>query len=112
LTWQSAADGVLLILFGSIGLLGWILNSAANAFGTYPSIAFAAVLPITVLAGTIVSSRMARFIGARCHPSAPRPRGRRRSSGGAARSSAHTSMRSTAWCICAMKAVRCSISSL
>jgi membrane protein implicated in regulation of membrane protease activity len=55
---------VLLILLGSIGLLGWMLNSVlTNTFGTYPSLAFAAVLPITVLAGTLISSRTARFIG-------------------------------------------------
>ena len=56
---------VLLIFFGSIGLLGWILNSVlTNAFGgIYPSAAFVVVLPITVLAGTLVSSRTARFIG-------------------------------------------------
>jgi membrane protein implicated in regulation of membrane protease activity len=55
---------VLLILFGSIGLLGWIMNSIlTNAFGTYPSMAFVIVVPISVLAGTVVSSRTARFIG-------------------------------------------------
>ena len=55
---------VLLILFGSIGLLGWILNSAlTRTFGTYPGMAFVAVLPITIVVGTLISSRSARFIG-------------------------------------------------
>jgi membrane protein implicated in regulation of membrane protease activity len=55
---------VLLILFGSIGLLGWILNSVlSRTFGTYPNMAFVAVLPITIVAGTLISSRSARFIG-------------------------------------------------
>ncbi len=56
---------VLLILFGSIGLLGWIINSLlTNAFGGfYPSLAFIGVLPATIIVGTIISSRTARFIG-------------------------------------------------
>ncbi len=56
---------VLLILFGSIGLLGWIINSIlANTFGQYPGVAVAtAVFPITVVVGAIISSRTARFIG-------------------------------------------------
>ena len=55
---------VLLILFGAIGLLGWILNSILiNVFGAYPGVAFAAVLPITLVTGMLISSRTARFIG-------------------------------------------------
>jgi membrane protein implicated in regulation of membrane protease activity len=55
---------VLLILFGSIGLLGWTLNSLlTRTFGAYPSMAFVAVLPITIVVGTLISSRSARFIG-------------------------------------------------
>jgi membrane protein implicated in regulation of membrane protease activity len=55
---------VLLILFGSIGLLGWTLNSfLTRTFGAYPSMAFVAVLPITIVVGTLISSRSARCIG-------------------------------------------------
>jgi len=55
---------VLLILFGSIGILGWLFNSfLSRTFGTYPGIAFVAVLPISVAIGVLISSRSARFIG-------------------------------------------------
>lgn len=55
---------VLLMFFGSVGILGWILNSAVHGiFGEYPGPLFAAVLPITIVAGGFVSSRTARFIG-------------------------------------------------
>jgi len=55
---------VLLMFFGSVGILGWILNSAVRSiFGEYPGPVFAAVLPITIVAGGFASSRMARFIG-------------------------------------------------
>ena len=55
---------VLLTLFGSIGILGWLLNSLAlGAFGSYPGIVFAGVLPATLLGGGLISSRITRFIG-------------------------------------------------
>ena len=55
---------VLLMFFGSVGILGWILNSAVRGvFGEYPGPVFAAVLPITIVAGGFMSSRTARFIG-------------------------------------------------
>ncbi len=55
---------VLLILFGAIGILGWIMNYAVQrVFGAYPGIAFAAVLPLALIAGSLVSSRTARLIG-------------------------------------------------
>lgn len=55
---------ILVILCGTIGILGWLLNSLIEeAFGSYPGIAFAAVLPIAFFAGSFVSSRTARFIG-------------------------------------------------
>ena len=55
---------VLLIFFGAIGILGWALNSVVSGlFGTYPDLAFAAVLPISLIGGGLVSSRIARLIG-------------------------------------------------
>lgn len=55
---------VLLILFGAIGLLGWTLNGVVqSAFGVYPGLAFAAVLPVSIVAGGVISSRVARLIG-------------------------------------------------
>jgi membrane protein implicated in regulation of membrane protease activity len=55
---------VLLILFGTVGILGWMLNSLVNSvFGTYPGIAFAGVMPITLIVGGFVSSRISRLIG-------------------------------------------------
>jgi membrane protein implicated in regulation of membrane protease activity len=55
---------VLLIFFGSIGILGWILNSVVQGvFGNYPDPASLAVMPLSVIGGGLISSRTARFIG-------------------------------------------------
>jgi hypothetical protein len=55
---------ILVILFGTVGVLGWLLNSVIEeALGTYPGIAFAAVLPLALIGGSFISSRTARFIG-------------------------------------------------
>jgi membrane protein implicated in regulation of membrane protease activity len=55
---------VLLILFGTVGILGWLLNSLVQSvFGTYPGIAFAGVMPIALIVGGFVSSRISRLIG-------------------------------------------------
>jgi membrane protein implicated in regulation of membrane protease activity len=55
---------VFLILFGVIGLAGWVMNGLLQSlFGTYPSLAFIVVLPVTVVIAGWVSSRIARFIG-------------------------------------------------
>lgn len=55
---------VLLILFGSIGILGWVLNSTVRSLlGAYPGVAFAGVLPVSVAAGSLISSRISRLIG-------------------------------------------------
>ncbi|MCI0394092.1 MAG: YqiJ family protein [Chloroflexi bacterium] len=55
---------VLVILFGSIGLAGWFLNSIVEGvLGAYPAVAFAAVLPVALVSGSLVSSRTARLIG-------------------------------------------------
>ena len=55
---------VLLLLFGSIGLLGWGFNSLIqNSLGNYPSLAFALVLPLSLVLGGFFSSRATRFVG-------------------------------------------------
>ncbi len=55
---------VLLIFFGAIGILGWVLNSLIQGvFGSYPSAAFIAVIPLSVIVGGLISSRTSRFIG-------------------------------------------------
>lgn len=55
---------ILVILFGTVGLLGWLLNSLIGGIVTpYPAVAFAAVLPISLVGGSFVSSRTARLIG-------------------------------------------------
>jgi hypothetical protein len=55
---------ILVILFGTVGVLGWLMNSVIEeALGGYPGIAFAAVLPIAFIAGGFASSRTARLIG-------------------------------------------------
>lgn len=55
---------VLLLLFGSVGLSGWIFNSfVQNRLGYYPSLAFALILPLSLIFGGLFSSRTARFIG-------------------------------------------------
>lgn len=55
---------VLLIFFGAIGILGWVLNSLVQStLGSYPGVAFAVILPLTVIVGGLVSSRTSRFIG-------------------------------------------------
>lgn len=55
---------VLLILLGSSGILGWILNSLVQTlFNSYPGWAFALVLPLTFIGSGFISSRTARFIG-------------------------------------------------
>lgn len=55
---------VLLIFFGAIGILGWVLNSLVQgALGSYPGVAFIVVLPLSVIVGGLLSSRTARLIG-------------------------------------------------
>jgi membrane protein implicated in regulation of membrane protease activity len=56
---------VLLILFATIGLTGWGLNGLIQSllFGHYPAIVLFAVLPASVIAGGLVSSRITRFLG-------------------------------------------------
>ncbi len=55
---------VLIILLGSIGILGWTVNSVITAvFPTYPAWAFIVALLIALVGGSLISSRLARLIG-------------------------------------------------
>ena len=55
---------VLLILFESVALLGWLLNGLlAGATGVYPGPALFAVLPTALVIGSLVTARMARWVG-------------------------------------------------
>jgi membrane protein implicated in regulation of membrane protease activity len=55
---------VLLILFGSIGILGWLLNAVIVSLlgGNYPGLAFGGVLVVVLALGVTVSSRTAQLI--------------------------------------------------
>ena len=55
---------VLLILFGSIGILGWLLNAVIVSLlgGNYPGPAFGGVLLVVLALGVTVSSRTAQLI--------------------------------------------------
>lgn len=55
---------VLLILLGSTGILGWVLNGLVQtSFNSYPGWAFAFVLPLALIGSSFISSRTSRFIG-------------------------------------------------
>jgi membrane protein implicated in regulation of membrane protease activity len=55
---------VLLMLFGAIGILGWVLNSAVQRiFGGYPNLAFIPVLLFSLMGSVWITSRVSRFIG-------------------------------------------------
>lgn len=55
---------VLLILFASIGLLGWLLNGTVQGLiGSFPGLLVLVTLPVSIVAGTIFTSRVTRFIG-------------------------------------------------
>lgn len=55
---------VLLILLGSIGILGWTMNSLIlGIFGSYPPWAFIVTLIVSLIGGSLISSRLARLIG-------------------------------------------------
>ena len=54
----------LLLLFGSVGLTGWIFNGLAiSVLGTYPVPILACALLVSLGLGSLVSSRIARAIG-------------------------------------------------
>lgn len=55
---------ILLILLGSMGVLGWTFNNILQTLlGVYPSWGLWAVFPVTIVVGSFVSSRTARLIG-------------------------------------------------
>ena len=55
---------VLLVLLGSFGILGWIINSLMlNLFQVYPGLILIPVLAGAALVGAWFTSRAARFIG-------------------------------------------------
>ena len=55
---------VLIILLGSIGILGWTVNSVITAvLGSYPAWAFIVTLLVALIGGSLISSRLARLIG-------------------------------------------------
>ena len=55
---------VLLILFGSIGLLGWLLNGLVSGlFGFFPAVGLLVTLPAALVGGAAVSARLSRWIG-------------------------------------------------
>jgi membrane protein implicated in regulation of membrane protease activity len=55
---------VLLILFGTLGILGWSANALVAAiFGNYPAFMLAFTGPLALLVAATFTSRMARWIG-------------------------------------------------
>lgn len=55
---------VLIILFGTMGIVGWVLNSLIQGLITpYPTLAIAPVLLASFFGGSLISSRLARLIG-------------------------------------------------
>jgi membrane protein implicated in regulation of membrane protease activity len=55
---------VLVILLGSMAIIGWTLNSLLEALvGSYPAWGLLLVLPVSFVFGGLISSRVARLIG-------------------------------------------------
>lgn len=55
---------VLVILLGSMGIMGWTLNTLVQTlFGSYPAWSFGLILPLSFVIGGLISSRVARLIG-------------------------------------------------
>ena len=55
---------VLVVLLGSMAIIGWTLNSLLEAaLGSYPTWGLIIVLPLAFLIGGFISSRVARVIG-------------------------------------------------
>lgn len=55
---------IVLIILMSTGLLGWMLNSiAVGLLGFFPSLLLLATLMVSLMAGSVVTSRVSRFIG-------------------------------------------------
>jgi membrane protein implicated in regulation of membrane protease activity len=60
---------ILLLLLGSVGLLGWLFNSlVTRLLGFYPGLIFGMVLVASLLLGSLISSRIARAIGSALPP--------------------------------------------
>jgi membrane protein implicated in regulation of membrane protease activity len=55
---------LMVLITGTIGLAGWVLNSVVQTvFGGYPGIFFAAVLPLSLVGSGVLTARVARIIG-------------------------------------------------
>lgn len=55
---------VLLILFSSVGLFGWLLHGIIQTvLGTFPGLLIFLTLPVALVGGSFITSRTARFIG-------------------------------------------------
>ena len=55
---------VLVVLLGSMAIIGWTLNTVLEAvLGSYPAWGLLLVLPIAFMVGGFISSRVSRYIG-------------------------------------------------
>lgn len=55
---------VLLILFSSVGLLGWLMHGIIQSvLGMFPGFLILVTLPVATVGGSVITSRTARFIG-------------------------------------------------
>jgi membrane protein implicated in regulation of membrane protease activity len=55
---------VLVVLLGSMAVIGWTLNTVLEAvLGSYPAWGLLLVLPIAFIVGGLISSRVSRYIG-------------------------------------------------
>jgi hypothetical protein len=55
---------VLVVLLGSMAVIGWTLNTLLEALlGSYPAWGLLLVLPVSFVLGGLISSRVARIIG-------------------------------------------------
>ncbi len=55
---------VLLVLFDSIGMLGWIMNGLARGvLGFYPSLLIFVTFPVALVVGGFLTSRISRLVG-------------------------------------------------
>lgn len=55
---------VLLILFSSVGLLGWLMHGIIQGvLGMFPGFLILVTLPVATVGGSVITSRTARFIG-------------------------------------------------
>jgi membrane protein implicated in regulation of membrane protease activity len=55
---------ILLILLGSVGLLGWIFNGIVHGvLGVFPGVAMLLTVPASLVCGAVISARLSRLIG-------------------------------------------------